>query len=128
MKRSSLLVILTALLYAANSSCGNSPGNGTTQIQYPDTTAKADTPSIKTAEVIYTSNGKQSNGYIAYDENRKEKMPVIVVIPEWWGLTDYPKSRARQLAALGYFAIAADLFGDGKTATNPKEAMAFTKP
>jgi dienelactone hydrolase len=128
MKRLSLLVILIAILCAAISSCGNSPGDSAAQNQKSDTTAKADTPSIKTSDVIYTSNGKKSNGYIAYDENRKEKMPVIVVIPEWWGLTDYPKSRARQLAALGYFAIAADLYGDGKTASNPQEAMAYTKP
>jgi dienelactone hydrolase len=32
------------------------------------------------------------------------------------------------LAALGYFAIDADLFGDGKTAANPQEAMDLTKP
>ena len=85
-------------------------------------------PSIKTAEVIYTSNGKQSNGYIAYDENRKGKLPIVVVVHEWWGITDYTRSRAKQLAALGYFAIDADLFGDGKTAANPQEAMALAKP
>ncbi len=128
MKRSYLIVIIIAIECAAISSCGNSSANSTTRNQYPDTTTKADTPFIKTTEVTYTSNGRQFNGYVAYDENRKEKMPVIVVIPEWWGLTDYPKSRARQLAALGYFAIAADLYGDGKTASNPQEAMAYTKP
>ncbi len=128
MKRSSLLVILIAILSAAISSCRNSSGDSATQIQNSDTTAKADTPSIKTADVTYTFNGKKSRGYVAYDENHKDKMPVIVVIPEWWGLTDYPKSRARQLAALGYFVIAADLYGDGKTASNPQEAMAYTKP
>src|SRR5262249_54281055 len=32
------------------------------------------------------------------------------------------------LAGLGYFAIAADLFGGGKTASNPKEAMEYTNP
>ena len=58
----------------------------------------------------------------------KGKLPVVVIIPEWWGLDDYVKSRAKQLAGLGYFAIAADLIGDGKTADNPQEAMAFTKP
>jgi dienelactone hydrolase len=50
------------------------------------------------------------------------------LIPEWWGLNSYTKGRVRQLAELGYFAIDADLYGNGDTATNPKEAMAFTKP
>jgi dienelactone hydrolase len=107
-------------------SCGNQTSNNSSQTQNMDSTKS--TPSIKTAEVIYMSNGKQSNGFIAYDENRKGKLPIVVVIPEWWGLTDYIKSRAKQLAELGYFAIDADLFGEGKTAADPKEAMAFTKP
>ena len=33
---------------------------------------------------------------------------------EWWGLNDYAKGRAKQLAELGYVAFAADLYGDGK--------------
>jgi dienelactone hydrolase len=86
------------------------------------------TASIKTQEVTYTSNGKQCQGYIAYDENIKGKRPIVVIVPEWWGINDYTRSRARQLAALGYFAIDADPFGDGKIAANPQEAMAFTKP
>ena len=86
------------------------------------------TVSIKTETVSYPFNGQVSKGFIAYDENRKGKLPVVVIIPEWWGVGDYVKSRAVQLAALGYFAIDADLFGDGKTAANPQEAMAFTKP
>ncbi len=105
-------------------SCG-SPGSGNeSQTQAMDT-VKA-TPLVKTAEVLYTFNGKQSNGFIAYDENRKGKLPIVVIVHEWWGLNDYIKSRAKQLAGLGYFAICADAFGDGKTADNPKDAMELT--
>jgi dienelactone hydrolase len=84
--------------------------------------------SIKTEEVIYMSNGKKSIGFIAYDENRKGKLPIVIIVHEWWGLGDYVKKRARQIAELGYFAFDADLFGDGKTASNPQEATALTKP
>src|SRR5579862_1229063 len=83
---------------------------------------------IKTQEVFYNSNGKQSKGYIAYDENRKGKLPVVIIVHEWWGLNDYAKSRARKIAALGYFAFVADLFGEGQLANNPDEARADTKP
>jgi len=44
------------------------------------------------------------------------------------GLNDFAKSRARQIAALGYFAFDADLFGNGQLANNPDEARALTKP
>lgn len=107
-------------------SCGNQATENSTSDTVMDTAKK--TPSIKTAEVIYTSNGKQSVGFIAYDETLKGKLPVVVIAPEWWGLNDYVKSRAKQLAGLGYFAIGADLFGDGKVVNTPEEAMALTKP
>lgn len=126
MKPTSFSTILAAGFSIIFASCGNQSSNNTSQAPSMDT-AKS-TPSIKTEEVNYTSNGKQSNGFIAYDENRKGRLPIVVVIPEWWGVTDYIKSRAKQLAELGYFAIDADLFGDGKTAADPTEAMALTKP
>jgi dienelactone hydrolase len=91
-------------------------------------TNKNSVSNIKTEEVIYNSNGKQARGYVAYDENRKGKLPVVIIVHEWWGLNDYAKSRARQIAELGYFAFDADLFGNGQLANNPDEARALTKP
>jgi dienelactone hydrolase len=85
-------------------------------------------PKIKEQVVTYTDNGTNFKGFVAYDENINGKRPAILVIPEWWGLNDYAKSRARQLAGLGYIAMAVDMFGDGKIAANPQEAQEFTKP
>jgi dienelactone hydrolase len=85
-------------------------------------------PKIKEQVVTYTDNGTNFKGFVAYDENISGKRPAILVIPEWWGLNDYAKSRARQLAGLGYIAMAVDMFGDGKIAANPQEAQEFTKP
>jgi len=129
MKLISFKSILSASLCFLITSCGNqqtASNTDTAKTAATDTTSSV--PSIKMDSVLYSSNGKQSRGFVAYDENKKGKLPVVVVIPEWWGVTGYTKSRARQLADLGYFAIDADLFGGGDTATNPKEAMAFTKP
>jgi dienelactone hydrolase len=120
------ITILPFCLFIIFTSCSNQASDKTSQTQIMDSIKSSQ--SIKTLEVVYTSNGKQSNGFIAYDENLKGKLPIVVIIHEWWGVTDYVKSRAKQLAALGYFAIDADLFGDGKTAADPNEAMALTKP
>jgi carboxymethylenebutenolidase len=46
--------------------------------------------------------------FVVYPEV-KEKAPVIVVIHEIFGLTDWARSLADQLAAKGYIAIAPDL-------------------
>jgi dienelactone hydrolase len=72
---------------------------------------EVDANSIQTEEVEYYSEGRLCKGYVAYDENRKSKLPVVVIVHEWWGLNEYARSRARQIASLGYFAFAADLFG-----------------
>jgi dienelactone hydrolase len=44
------------------------------------------------------------------------------VFAEWWGLNEYPKRRARQLAELGYVALAADMYGNGQAVTDPDDA------
>lgn len=85
-------------------------------------------PKINEQVVTYNYNGITFKSYVAYDENKSGKRPAILVIPEWWGLNDYARHRARQLAGLGYIAMAVDMYGDGKTASNPQEAQAFTKP
>jgi dienelactone hydrolase len=85
-------------------------------------------PNIKEENVSYTVNSMTYKGFIAYDDNIKGKRPAILVVPEWWGLNDYTKMRARKLAELGYIAMAADVFGNGKVAANPTEAQELTTP
>jgi dienelactone hydrolase len=45
-----------------------------------------------------------------------------MVVHEWMGLNDYAKKRAEQLAALGYVAFAADIYGKGIRPKDAKEA------
>ena len=85
-------------------------------------------PNIKEEVVTYTAGGVTLKGFVAYDANITGKRPAILVVPEWWGLNDYPKMRARKLAELGYIAMAADVFGNGKIAANPTEAQELTTP
>jgi dienelactone hydrolase len=74
----------------------------------------------KTAE--YSDRGVMMKGYLAYDENIQGKRPGVLVVPEWWGLNNYERRRARMLAELGYTALAVDMYGEGKVATLPSEA------
>lgn len=87
-------------------------------------------PVVAPAKVVgkaveYKAGTITLKGYLAYDTNAKGKRPGVIVVHEWWGLTDYPRMRARMLAKLGYVAFAADMYGDGKTANNPTDAGAF---
>lgn len=69
---------------------------------------------VKTETVEYEAGGTKLKGFLAYDDAQTGKKPGVVVFPEWWGLNDYAKTRARQLAGMGYVAFAADLYGEGK--------------
>jgi dienelactone hydrolase len=72
--------------------------------------------------ITYTSGQTTCKGYVAFDAH-KTKMPVVLIIPEWWGCNDYVRMRADMLAGLGYFAFAVDMYGEGKIAANPQEAQ-----
>jgi dienelactone hydrolase len=80
-------------------------------------------------EISYKSaDGTTLKGYVAFDENKKGKRPAIIVIHEWWGNNDYARYRADMLAGLGYIAIAADMYGNGKEGPTPKEAQELATP
>ena len=90
--------------------------------------AATENAAIKEEEVSYTAGGTESKGYVAYDASKQGKLPIVLVVHEWWGLVDYPRMRAKQLAQLGYLAMAVDMFGNGKIAENPDEAQKATTP
>ena len=67
---------------------------------------------LVTKPITYEDKGTKLVGYLAYDDAvaSKGKPPGILVIHEWWGLNDYIKGRAEQLAKMGYVAFAADIY------------------
>lgn len=77
--------------------------------------------------VPYRDQDVELKGYLAYDDSIEGKKPGVLVVHEWWGLNDYVKRRADQLAGLGYVAFAVDMYGDGKVTTNPEEASALAQ-
>jgi carboxymethylenebutenolidase len=70
--------------------------------------------------VTFPSNGSQAHGYLATPSSASG--PGVIVIQEWWGLTDHIAGIADRLAAEGFVALAPDLFG-GTVAHDADEAM-----
>ena len=66
---------------------------------------------IHSESVSYAANGTELNGYLAYDQDRQGPRPGVILIHEWWGLTDYIKQRSVLLAGLGYCGFAIDMYG-----------------
>ena len=80
---------------------------------------------ISTQEITYEVNGEPFTGFLAFDSNIPGKRPGILIVHEWWGHNDYVRSRAIQLAEMGYVALALDMYGAGKVTDHPDNAMAF---
>ena len=68
--------------------------------------------------VTIKHDGRSVETFVAYPE-RKDKAPVILVIHEIFGLSDWIRSVADQLAADGFIAVAPDLIsGKGPSGGN----------
>jgi dienelactone hydrolase len=79
---------------------------------------------IKTATVAYKDGDTELEGFVAYDDTIKGPHPGVLIVHDWTGLQDYAKSRAKQIAELGYVAFAADIYGKGIRPTDPKDSAA----
>lgn len=83
---------------------------------------------LKEEAVIYKEDTTSMDGYVVYNAALEGKRPVVMVVHEWWGNNVYPKSRAKQLAEMGYLAMAVDLYGNGATAEDPVTAGNMAMP
>lgn len=75
---------------------------------------------VKTQDITLKSGDEEIKAFLCVPEG-KGPFPAIVVIQEWWGLTDWIKDNAKRLAAQGYVTLAPDLYR-GKIADSPATA------
>src|SRR3954465_15660308 len=83
----------------------------------------AATPSHMTTKNVTFKSGEETASGILFTPAAKgnAKLPAIVVIQEWWGLNDWVKQQAEELASQGYETLAVDLYR-GKLAKTRDEA------
>ena len=120
-----------SLCIATIVSCNDNSSKPATE--QPAAETKAKQPGLKELDIDYAGDNIAMKGYVAYDTSLDTKRPAILIIPEWWGLNDYTKMRARELAKLGYIAMAMDMFGNGMNTDSPAVAgkwagQFYTKP
>ena len=81
-------------------------------------TVRADAP--KTETVSFPNGTGTVSGFLATPA-APGRYPALVVIHEWWGLTDWVKEQTRKLAEQGYVALAVDLYR-GQVTSDPEVA------
>ena len=86
---------------------------------------RAPAAKVESTEVVYGQSGDQAHrGYLSRPIATEAKT-ALIVIHEWWGLNEDIHSMTEQLAALGYTALAVDLY-EGKSATQVRDAFALS--
>lgn len=87
-------------------------------------------PALATAAVEgqpfeYKQGEAALEGYLARDPAATGLRPAVLLVHDWMGVGPNVKRRADQLAALGYVALAADIYGKGVHPKDGKEAGAL---
>jgi dienelactone hydrolase len=78
---------------------------------------------IRSKAVSYQDGDATLTGHLYWDDSIEGKRPGVLVVHEWWGLNEYAKWRAGELAEMGYVAFAVDMYGDNKVTTHPAQAQ-----
>jgi len=77
-------------------------------------------------DVSYSSGPETVHALLYAPAGGAAKRPAVIVIHEWWGLNDWVKEQAADLAAHGYVALAVDLYR-GQVATDPETAHEISR-
>lgn len=80
------------------------------------------TAALKHETLTYQYGGETFRGALVYDDAIPGKRPGVLVVHEWMGLVPLTRQKAEEVAKLGYVALAADMYGEGRTAKNTQEA------
>lgn len=79
-----------------------------------------------TVETIrYSVSGESFCSELIFDEAVRAKRPILLVAPNWFGVTADWTERARILAGDRYIGFLVDVFGEGKRPANRPEAAAM---
>jgi len=73
--------------------------------------------------VVYQVGGADYEGYYT---SPSDDAPLVILLHDWDGLTDYEVKRSEMLAELGYAVFAADLFGKGVRPTEVTDKKQHT--
>ena len=73
-------------------------------------------------KVSWRDGGKDFDGYLVWDDASKAPRPGLVMVPNWYGVTDAAVAKAKTLAGKDYVILLADVYGRGNRPKNPDEA------
>jgi len=82
---------------------------------------------VKVESVKYSVSGLACSGALVHDDSVKTQRPLLLVAPNWLGVTADVIERSKTLAGSRYVAFIADMFGEGKGPKGTENPMEFLK-
>jgi len=77
---------------------------------------------LKVDRIDYKAGSVAANGALIYDEKSQGRRPLLLISPNWLGVTEAVIKRAGDMAGSKYIVFIADMYGGGKVANGPPEA------
>jgi dienelactone hydrolase len=78
---------------------------------------------VAVERIEYKAGNTACSGALVYDERVSARRPLLLMAPNWLGVTDDAITRAAAMAGSKYVAFVADMYGGGKIASGPPEAL-----
>ena len=67
------------------------------------------------------------SGYLVYDDASTAKRPGVVMVPDWYGVTDNAVDKAKHIAGKDYVVLVTDVYGKGVRPKVDADAQAQVK-
>jgi dienelactone hydrolase len=77
---------------------------------------------VAVERINYQAGNAACSGALVYDERASGPRPLLLMAPNWLGVTDDSIKRAATMAGSKYVAFVADMYGGGKIPAGPPEA------
>jgi len=77
---------------------------------------------VTVERINYQAGNIGCNGALVYDERASGRRPLLLMAPNWLGVTPESVKRAADMAGSKYVAFVADMYGGGKIPAGPPEA------
>jgi dienelactone hydrolase len=78
---------------------------------------------VAVEKIQYQAGNVTGHGALVWNEKVSAKRPLLLVMPNWLGVTDIAIKRAAKMAGDKYVAFVADMYGNGKTSAGPPESQ-----
>ncbi len=82
---------------------------------------------MKSEPIKYSVGGLACRGELVYEESAKGQ-PLLLMAPNWLGVTKENIALGATLAGKGYVVFVADMFGEGQGPKGTEDPMAFLEP